>query len=138
MATLDELVKVALLHAQAEADNDLDTTMATLEEDCVYELQPVARRLVGRTNARRYYDWFFPNFMPRVERYELRAEWTNEHGIAQEYTIWVRADDGTVERHDLIGILCFGREALSGERLYADERILRMMFGPLYDEAEPM
>jgi SnoaL-like domain len=136
MATVDQLVDVALRHAQAEADGDLDATMATLEDDCVYELQPMGLRLVGRDNARAYYDWFFPNFMPRVANYEMRAEWINDQGVAQEYRIWVRGDDGQVEEHDLIGILCFGNELLSGERLYADERILRMMFGPLYDDAE--
>ena len=138
MPTIEDFVAIAERHAQAEADIDLDATMETLEEDCVYELQPVGLRLVGRDKARAYYDWFFPNFMPRVANYELRAEWTNEQGVAQEYRIWVRDDEGRVERHDLIGILCFGTELLSGERLYADERILRMMFGPLYDQAEPV
>jgi hypothetical protein len=112
--------------------------MATLEDDCVYELQPVGRRLLGRDRARRYYEWFFPNFRPRVVDYALRAEWANENGVAQEYTIWVRGDAGEIERHEVIGILTFGTTALSGERVYGDERILRLMFGPLFDEAEPI
>ena len=138
MATYDELLAIALAHAKAEGEDDLATTMATLEAEPVYELQPMGLRLVGRARAQRYYEWFFPNFRPRVVDYARRAEWANEHGVAQEYTIWVRADDGSVERHEVIGILVFGTEALSGERVYGSERILRLMFGPLYDEAEPI
>jgi hypothetical protein len=38
----------------------------------------------------------------------------------------------------VIGILTFGREALSGERVWASEPLLRRMFGPVYDRAEPV
>jgi hypothetical protein len=138
VATIDELHAVALQHAKAEADGDLDTTLATLEDDCVYELQPVRRRLVGKDRARRYYDYFFANFMPRVQNYEMRGEWLDDGGLLQEYTMWVRDDDGNVGRYDLIGVLTFGAERLSGERLYGNEQILRLLFGPLYDETEPL
>jgi hypothetical protein len=137
-APLEKLLEVARAHADAEARDDLETTMATLEDDPVYELQPVGRRLVGRELAEQYYEYFFPNFRPLVVGYELRSEWANDDGLAQEYTIWVRADDGTVDRHDVIGILTFGDTKLSGERVYGSERILRLMFGPVYDEAEPI
>jgi hypothetical protein len=138
VATIDELHAVALQHAEAEADGDMDTTLATLEDDCVYELQPVRRRLVGKDRARRYYEYFFANFMPRVQNYELRGEWIDDGGLLQEYTMWVREDDGSVGRYELIGVLTFGDERLSGERLFGDERILRMLLGPLYDETEPL
>lgn len=138
MATLDQLHAVALEHARAETDGDLETTLATLEDDCVYELQPVRRRLVGKDRARRYYEWFFANFMPRVDNYELRGEWLDQGGLLQEYTMWVRGDDGNVGRYDLIGVLTFGTDRLSGERLYGNEEILRLLFGPLYDETEPL
>jgi hypothetical protein len=138
MATLDQLHAVALEHARAETDGDLETTLATLEDDCVYELQPVRRRLVGKDRARRYYEWFFANFMPRVDNYELRGEWLDQGGLLQEYTMWVRGDDGNVGRYDLIGVLTFGTDRLSGERLYGNEEILRLLFGPLYDETGPL
>jgi hypothetical protein len=138
MASLDELVAVALRHAAAEGEGDIETTMATLEADPVYELQPMRRRLVGRDNARRYYEYFFSTFLPTVENYELRAEWINDNGVAQEYSMWVRDGDGSVARHEIIGILTFGPTLLSGERLYGTEELFRLMFGPLYDEAEPV
>jgi SnoaL-like protein len=140
--TRDEQLSNALAHAAAEGDGDLEATMATLDAEPVYELQPMGRLLVGRDRARRYYEWFFPNFMPRVAGFEIRNEWVNDDGLAQEYTMWVRAGDdpaaGPAERFEIIGILLFGETGLAGERLYASEAVLRLMLGPLYDETVPI
>ena len=35
-------------------------------------------------------------------------------------------------------MLTFGRDKLSGERVYGSERLLRLMFGPVYDDARPI
>jgi len=137
-ATREALVEVALAHSTAEAEGDLDATMATLEDETVYELQPVGLKLVGRDRARRYYEWFFEKFAPRIERYEMRGEWINDIGVNQEYTLWVHDDDGTSKRFEIIGILVFGDTKLTGERLYASEELYRMMVGPVYDEAVPV
>jgi hypothetical protein len=135
----EQQVQVALAHAAAETDNDLEATLATLDPDPVYELQPVGLELRGMDGARAYYEYFFPNFLPLVESYELRSEWVNDEGLAQEYMIMVRdPESGQVHPHHLIGILVFGRSGLAGERLYASEPLLRMMFGPAYELAVPV
>jgi hypothetical protein len=36
----------------------------------------------------------------------------------------------------VLAILTFGEHALSGERLYAGERLLRLMFGPVLYKAD--
>ena len=73
-----------------------------------------------------------------VRSFELRSEWVNEHGVGQEYLITLRTPDGETELHPVIGILTFGSEALSGERVWASERLLRLMFGPAFDLTEPL
>lgn len=134
-----KLVDVALAHAAAEAAGDIETTIGTLDDDPIYELQPMGRVMRGTDKARRYYEYFFPNFKPMAERSELRSQWVTDDGVGQEYTIWVRVPGGELERHDVIGILTFGKNGkLSGERVYASDRILSLMFGPLLDEAEPL
>ena len=138
MKTREELIEIARAHAAAEGRNDLATTLATLEGEPVYELQPVGRVMRGKAAARAYYDYFFARFRPLVAGFELRGEWVNEEGVGQEYVIAVRTPEGGVERHHVIGILTFGENALSGERLYASERLLRLMFGPVYDLTEPL
>jgi hypothetical protein len=138
-ASLDELISLALAHAQAEALDDPVPVLATLEEDCVYELQPVGIVLEGLELARHYYDHFFASFRPQVAGYSMRGEWHDERGLGQEYTIWTRTGpNGGLERHEVIGILTFGHEKLSGERVYGSERLLRLMFGPVLDSGRPI
>jgi len=138
MKTRDELIAIARAHAEAEGRDDLATTLATLEPEPLYELQPVGRALRGMASARRYYEHFFAHFRPLVRGYTLRGEWVTDEGVGQEYVITLRAPDGGSERHHVIGILTFGTNALSGERLYASERLLRLLLGPVYDETEPL
>ena len=140
MKTREELVAIALAHARSETGNDIDLTLSTLEPDPVYELQPVGRVMRGMPAARRYYEHFFARFRPRVRGVELRNEWVTDEGVGQEYVITLETPDssGSLERHHVIGILTFGSEALSGERVYASERLLRLMFGPAYELTEPL
>ena len=138
-AELQALVDVARAHAQAEQAADIETTLATLDDDPMYELQPMGRIMRGSDRARRYYEHFFLNFMPLAAGSELRNEWVTDEGVGQEYTIWLRLPDGSRERHDVIGILLFGGNGkLAGERVYASDRLLQLMFGPLLEEVEPV
>jgi len=138
MKTREELIAIAIAHAQSESGNDIALTLSTLEPDPVYELQPVGRVLRGMPAARAYYEHFFARFRPLVAGFQLRGEWVNDEGVGQEYLVTLRAPEGGVERHHVIGILTFGENALSGERVYASERLLRLMFGPAYDLTEPL
>jgi hypothetical protein len=123
----EQALAVALAHAAAEGSGDLATTLATLNDDPVYEFQPVGRAFRGKDTARRYYEHFFAHFSPLTESFELRGEWSTPEGLGQEYTVWLRFPDGTRERHEIIGIL-----------LFASERLLRLMLGPIYDETTPL
>jgi hypothetical protein len=138
MKTREELVAIALAHAQSETGNDVELMLSTLEPDPVYELQPVGRVMRGMPAARRYYEHFFARFRPLVRGFRLRNEWVTDEGVGQEYVITLATPEGGEERHHVIGILSFGEEALSGERVYASERLLRLMFGPAYDLTEPL
>ena len=138
MKTRAELIEIARAHAEAEGRNDLATTLATLEGEPVYELQPVGRVMHGRAAARAYYEHFFAHFRPLVAGFELRGEWVTDEGVGQEYAISLRGADGALERHHVIGILTFGENALSGERVYASEVLLRRMLGPAWDLTEPL
>jgi len=131
-------VAVAHAHAAAEGGGDMAITLATLCDDPVYEFQPIGRVFRGKDTARRYYEHFFSNFSPLTESFEIRGEWTTSEGLGQEYTLWLRLPDGTRERHEIIGILLFGPSGLTGERVYASERLLRLMLGPIFDETTPL
>jgi hypothetical protein len=138
MDTIDDrLVATALRHAAAEAAHDMDGALGTLEGEPVYELFPVGLRMTGMDRARRYYSHYFAEVAPRIINFTLIGEWVNRSGVLQEYDITYRQDDGVTRDFRILGILTFGDAALSGERIYADAEILRIMFAPLWDELTP-
>jgi SnoaL-like domain len=130
------MVAVAHAHAAAEAVGDIDATMATLDENPVYELQPMGRVLRGHDIAREYYEHFFARCQPRITGYELRSEWVTDDGVLQEYVLHVDDPPDTKGRFHIIGILTFGTAGkLSGERIYASDDLTRFMFGPLLERS---
>ena len=133
----DRLVAAALRHAEAEGKFDLPGTLETLEGEPVYELFPVGLKMVGMDKARRYYEHYFAEVAPRIASWALVSEWINETGVLQEYTLIYRHEPGRETAYRILGILTFGDTLLSGERIYADEALLRAMFAPLWDELEP-
>jgi hypothetical protein len=135
--SIAELTAIAHRHAAAEADGDLDATLATFDSEPVYELYPVGLRMTGLALARRYYAHFFANVAPRIAGYEMLGEWVNELGVLQEYSVTVRYDDARTRDFRIMGLLRFGDTALAGERLYADTEILRLLFDPVWGDLEP-
>jgi len=133
-----DLVKNALRHSQAEAGMDMAGTMATLEDDPVYDLMPIGLRMRGYDRARRYYEHYFANVGPRIAHFSLVAEWIGKDGINQEYDVVFRHDDGREKTYRILGILTFGTTKMSGERIYAEEELLKIMFAPIWDELEPI
>jgi hypothetical protein len=137
-ATIAELTAVAHAHAAAEAVDDFETVMDTLDDDPLYELQPVGLGFRGRDAARFYYEYFFGTVKDLISGYDLRGEWANDVGLAQEYVIHFRFPDGTEESHAVFSILTFGETKLSGERLYGSDRLFEILFGPALDLAQPI
>jgi hypothetical protein len=132
----DAMVAIARAHAAAERAGDIEATLATLDDDPTYELQPMGVMFRGRDLARRYYEHFFANCRPRITGSELRSEWITDEGVLQEYTLRIETTDRTTTRHDLIAILSFGDAGkLSGERIYADDAVVEFLFGPLLRDA---
>ena len=131
------VLAVGMNHAEVETVGTLDETMATLEPDPVYEFFPVGLQLRGTEAVRRYYENLKTKFLPNVEDAALVDQWCNENSLNQEYDVAVRVD-GELERHRLMGVLVVAGDRLSGERIYGNERVLRLMLGDLYDELEPL
>src|ERR1700760_1417606 len=129
-----DLVKNALRHSAAEAGRDMAGPMGTLEDDPVYDLMPIGLRMKGHDRARRYYEHYFANVGPRITHFALVAEWIGKDGINQEYDVVFRHDDGSEKIHRILGILTFGKTKMTGERIYTDEEMLKIMFAPVWDE----
>lgn len=129
-----DMAELGTRHARLEAEGDLEGTMATLVEEPVYEFWPMGRVMRGREDVQRYYEHLLGEFVPRTRGYTLLTEWVNETSVAQEYEI-VLDVDGATESHHVIGILYGQGPLLTGERVYASERCVRLMAGDaLVDE----
>jgi hypothetical protein len=92
----------------------------------------------GHDRARRYYEHYFANVAPRIVGFSLISEWIGKDGVNQEYDVVFRHDDGSERTHRILGILTFGATKMTGERIYADEELLKIMFAPIWDELEPI
>ncbi|MGH7338121.1 MAG: hypothetical protein ACREI7_11105, partial [Myxococcota bacterium] len=105
----------------------------------------------GDDRVRRFYTHFCKHFLALRDSYSLLEQWVTDRSVAQEYEIALRVD-GAVERFRVLGVLyargeresraASGTRAkaikLGGERVYASERFIRLMTGPLFDELEPI
>lgn len=133
----DRMVELAREHSRLEAAGDLAGTLATLHDDCVYEMHPAGRVFRGIANARIAYTAFFEQFRARTLGSTLRQEWVTDEAVGMEYTVTLRDDAGTARVHSVIGIITFGTELLSGERVYASDEFFRLAYGPAFLNAEP-
>ncbi len=134
---VDEVAKVALEHADAERDRQLEPLMATMVKDPLFEFHPPGSCLYGGDTIRRYYVQFLAKFMPLVEDATRLGEWVNTSAAVHEYSIDVRVG-GAVERHHLTSVLYVSGDRLGGERLYGSGRLLRLMLDEMFDELQPL
>ena len=136
--TVEKMAALGALHAELEASVDqLEPLLATLAPDPVYEFHPIRRCLRGDERVRRFYTHFFEHFVRLRDSYSLLEEWVSERSVAQEYEIVLRVD-GAVEHFRVIGVLYARGELLGGERVYASDRFIRLLTGPLFEELEPI
>jgi len=131
--TIDQLGALGALHAEREAARDFDAVMGTLCDNPRYEYPALGKGFSGRSNAERFYRWFFENFSPKVTHYVLINQWVNEGSVAQEYDVTLTFDD-VDETHRILGVLFVEGDKLGGEVVYASEAAIRRMTGPMFSE----
>jgi len=136
--TAQQMAELGARHALLEGQGDLEGVLATLVDDPVYEFHPLGRRMAGGELVRQFYTQFVERFLPLRHSYTLLGEWVNETSVAQEYDVSLDVE-GIVETHRVLGILQYGeRGLLGGERVYASERFIRLMTGPVFASLTPL
>jgi hypothetical protein len=136
---LAKLVSIATAHSELETGLEPEALLAALEPDPVFELYPIARQFSGMAKTRRYYQHYFTEVLPRITCFKIRSEAVSEMGLAREYDIkLVLPGADAPSLHRIFAILTFGPEKLSGGRFYSDEKLLRLMVGPLWSSLEPI
>ena len=77
----DEIKKLWIKHSKAEDARDLDGLIATLSEDCVYEIIPTGQRWEGHAGASDFYTTFLTAF-PNV-RFDLQDIVIGPQGVIE-------------------------------------------------------
>lgn len=137
--TAEAMHALGTRHATAEAEGDLEATMATLVEEPVYEFWPMGKRMVGRDAVLRYYEHLVSDFMPAQIGYRMICETVSPEALSQEFVIEMHGTDGTPETHRVLGVLYAaddGSGLMGGERIWGSDAFLRRMIGPIWDELE--
>ena len=139
--TREAMYALGMRHATLEAEGDLAGTMDTLIAEPVYEFWPMGLRMVGTPAVTRYYEHLISSFMPRQIGYEMIGETLSELALCQEYIMEFPKEGGGSEKFRVMGILFGDPETpgkMGGERIWGDERILREMVGPVWEDLEPI
>ena len=137
--TADSMYALGVRHATAEAEGDLEATMATLVDDPVYEFWPMGKRMVGTDAVLRYYEHLVSDFMPSQIGYEMICETVSPEALSQEFVIELRGENGEPETHRVLGVLSAAQDGsglMGGERIWGSDEFLRRMIGPIWDELE--
>lgn len=129
----ERMAALGARHSEAEGVGDLATLLDTLVDEPVYEFHPVGLCMSGGDCVRRFYEQFIERFLPLRAGYSMLGEWVSATSVAQEYDVSLRVD-GVAESHRVLGILYADGDRLGGERVYASERFIRLMTGPIFDE----
>jgi len=121
-----------IAHSKAEDGRDLDGLMATLSEDCVYEIVPTGERWVGHAGARSFYLSFLSAF-PDV-RFDLKDIVIGPQGVIEIATMrgtqrgpWQgQAATGRIAELDIVIHFPWDPSAdrFAGERIYYDSGAL--------------
>ena len=133
----DKMLELATLHARVESQKHLDELMDTLVAEPVYEFLAQGLMLRGGARVRRYYQQFFDDYMSQITGGQRLGQWGDETAIAREDAIVIAGRNGP-EVHRVMSVLFAEGDRLGGERIYASDRVVKMMAGEMFGELEPI
>jgi hypothetical protein len=138
--TSNPRTKLCLLHHDAEDSLDVDATLATIEGEPIYELLPIGLRMVGREMARRFYTQYLPRRRDAVAVDGVAGGFHEcDVGLFLDGVACFPTGDGRFSEPQAIACLLIGGETgVVGERLWADERYYRYLFGDVFADLEPI
>lgn len=119
----EEMVKLVLRDAQAEADRDLEATMATLVDDPYFEIWPNGYTFSGREAVTEWYRPYLTRLTPApIEPVNNLNLWCGDDTLVSEDIAVMQFNDGSRGPIRTLSIWSFEGALLKGERAYFDER----------------
>ena len=130
--TRSQLRKDAMLaqigaHMQAEAENDVETTLNTMSDVPFWEQCTIGVRVEGREGIRAWYSTVLPNVMLKAtDVRDVRMTWADNYVVA-EHDLDVTFPDGSSKLCHHIAYYMFDDDGrIAGERAYCDVELARI------------
>lgn len=116
----EKQLEVIRIHAQAEYDNDVEATMATVCDNPRYELITLGLALTTKDAVREFYSRTLPPGAERKLSGELRLELSGPDTVVGEYYIDM-VMDGEPKRSRVLSVIVMEGDLFKGERVYGDQ-----------------
>ena len=120
-------------HIDMETNVDVEGTLATLVDHPVYEFYPLRLKLVGKENIRRFYREHFNTFFPKLQSNEQINAWYGTHTACLEYVLYFKPPLDPKRAYRIAIVLTEKDSLLLGERFFAEEELVRLMTGNMFN-----
>ncbi len=126
--TKNDLLALATRRFKAVESANVDESMSVLIDDPVFDLFPIGLRLSGQENVRNYYSYFFDHAKHDFHSKPIDVFYADA-AIGFELDITHAPSVGEPVIYRLFAIMPVEGDRFTGERLFGDERLFRLMFG---------
>ena len=135
LLTQEAMIAQIGAHMQAEAANDVETTLDTMSAVPYWEQCTIGVRAEGREAIRAWYTTVLPNVMLKAtDVREIRMTWADNYVVA-EHELDVTFPDGSSKLCRHIAYYDFDEDGkIAGERAYCDVELGRIWRGCLDDD----
>jgi hypothetical protein len=120
-------------HMERETNIDVEGALETLVEHPVYEFYPLRLKLVGKENIREFYREHFDVFFPKIESNTQINAWWGPHTACLEYDLYFKPPLDPKRAYRIAIVLTEKDGLLLGERFFAEEELIRLMTGKLFN-----
>jgi hypothetical protein len=120
-------------HMEMEANTDVEGTLETLVDHPVYEFYPLRLKLTGKENIRQFYQEHFDTFFPKIQLSEQISACWGPGSACLEYDLYFKLPLDPKRPYRIMIVLTEKDDLLLGERFFAEEELIRLMTGNLFD-----
>lgn len=130
--TREQMEALLAVHEEAEFNDDLDATMATLVENPVYELPTLGYRIEGRDAVLETYKRMIPTAKKQNAWADRRVHAVSPTTLCREAYVYFNTDEGR-KTGQYFALIEFQGDKILGERMYMCDTYAKEM-AKMFDE----
>jgi hypothetical protein len=139
VTTTQSAIQRAQDYAGSVLAGDLDQVLLAMGPEPVFELYPIAKRFKGAAKVRRHFQYFLAEARSRIVASRIRSTWVGDAGVGHEIDLTVTLPGAaSPSTHRVFRVILIVDDQVVGERIYSDEKMLRLLIGSLWNSLEPI